>query len=175
MKNLISMVDFTLMCILDKVSRSKLAEYATHLEELKDLDRESNIKYAKLLDSKLRLGMFIPCSLKDKPLEEPTNFKNWKLGMILTADLNSSLWYGLCKDYQDAVDRVLFSNTRLAKFEESTCVEVFYEDSEFKSYVYWQDSITKAWNPSQGARRVEDLIRLGLELKEETKANLGIV
>lgn len=169
------MVDFTLMCILDKFSKRPLAKYSTHLEGLKDLDREVNIKYARLLDSKLKLGMFIPCSLKDKPLEIPTNFKNWKLGMVLMADLNSSIWYGICKDYQEAVDRVLFSNTRLTKFEESNCVEVFYEDSDFRSYVYWQDSITKVWNPSQGTRRVEDLVRLGLELKEETKVNLGIV
>jgi len=183
---LISMVAFTLMPVLEKYSRDIVIK---HLEEdgsiegikkFTTTEYNTNVEYAKLLNTKLKVGMLIPCNEEGKPLTEPKNFKNWKLGMVLTDDLNSTIWYDECKDYKEALDKVLFSNTYLLKVNQYQNTQaIAVGDSKNPSVhplcISWYQNSYKKWIYNKGVNTLEHLINSGVELNLNTMLKLGII
>jgi len=71
---LISMTDYVLTPILDKLSREEL--HNNTIDEQKILERSKNIKYARLLKQPLKLEMFIPCDEEGNIIDEEELIKD---------------------------------------------------------------------------------------------------
>lgn len=96
----------------------KLTPITTHSDYLNSLSISDSDKWRMHLKrndfgkQELKLGMFFPCDEYDIPLDEPINYKNWFKGMVLTCDMDSTIWYGECERYSQAKERVLFEGGR---------------------------------------------------------------
>ena len=74
-----------------------------------------SIDYSKLLLSQPKLRDFIPCDKDGNPLKRPKSFENWSNNMILPQNTKNSIWYGECKAYKEACERVLWEGWRLER------------------------------------------------------------
>ena len=64
--------------------------------------------YIYFITQPISLGQFIACDEDGNVLKKPENFNAWSLDMILPAPLGCSVWYGVCEQFQDAQERVIF-------------------------------------------------------------------
>lgn len=102
-----SMVEF----VLDKADKFRQVDNYDIIDYQSDTEN-----YANALSQTPRLGHFIPCDENDVPLQEPSQFNLWKVGINYDDSQDD-----ICQKYQQACDRVLFEGFKLVG---ERCVEL---------------------------------------------------
>lgn len=108
------------------------------------------VNYANALSQTPRLGHFIPCDENDVPLEKPIEYSGMDSDAVATV-----------KYYQQALERVLFSNLDFYKILEWHSHMVIVSDTHEKLFRY---SIDRNRKDSSEPKTFEDLIRYNLPL-----------
>ncbi len=153
MKNLMSMVDF----VLEQENKS---------------DSMGNsywkcLRYAKFLKQHLSLYMFIPCKLVEgvcMVLEEPVKFNNWTNYDYSGTDIGFED-ERLCREYQQAKERVLFEGFELIKESCNDTVKMVWDKN--------RNTIGFGFSKNNN-RIIEDLTYLNLELTPNAIKQLGL-
>jgi len=151
MKKLIKLSDYVIQSDLKKFMEVQSINH----QNSERANRYYNIlKYAKLLQQKPTLGMFIPCDLDGNVLEEPLQGLHG----------NEQYEGALMDEYQQAKERVLFKGFKLEIENNELC---FIENEEMQlNFVYLKDRKLLRCDFTS-YRTIEDLTSYGLELNKE--------
>jgi hypothetical protein len=74
-------------------------------------------------------------------IDKPENYELWKEGMVLTSDLDSTIWYGKCEEYAKAEKKVIFEGEKT--IHHSNCIE--YKHTENVSIFHYPED-EKDWD-----------------------------
>ena len=145
LKRLIPMTDYVL---------NQEREYAIHDKTVAQIVIDEEAKYAKcfkyaiLLKQPLTLSMFVPCDEEGNVLSDPE--------LTLTMSQGDGQLYYSAEDeefdaYEEAESKVLFKG---------------FEVKKMKDYylVFLKDKVSPIWASWNDSKKIEDLIRLNLEL-----------
>lgn len=155
MKKLIKLSDYVII---------HCGEYAG-IKDAKDILIDC-LEYAKLLQQKPTLGMFVPCDEEGNVLEKPEHYDHFaKHGDSLISPSGTFL----CKQYQAALDRVLFSgfvrtdNGYCQRRTETELQRVGFYDDEIIFHTFKLNGHCKV---ESTIKTLEDLTGYELELKQ---------
>lgn len=150
-KNMIDYIDW----IEDENFSRHTDEYPTTMEEARKYSYIINQK--SFLKSQPKLGDFVPTNEKGEVMDKPPRYDDWYSGKpIVSAEGKHDYWLNLYKEYQSALDRVIWNGWEVRQ-ETGYCILIMIGNKKSGGQISECYTDSKEWD-WYGIKTYEKLI-----------------
>lgn len=147
------------------VTMKKFVFYAigTPMSEKSQIKLNRIYKYAKFLDQKLELWMFVPCDENGNVLEEPEIYSQW-VRENFNDELENEERINQCKEFIKAKEKVLFEGFEVLRIDRNLTI-ITNKEKDCQVFGKHDDDYSISVNFTD----VESLSKIDLQLTQSAK------